>query len=166
VDVTEPRFLHPDDMLAEVTDAAGLPYDAPPPVVVRCIVESLAVSTVRVIDEMGGTPGIHVFGGGGSSLYRSRLAARAGVPVEAGPVEATALGNALVQGIALGLYPDLAAARATLRYLDHADRHADETAVTDHADAADQAAAVRHADADAHHADDAGADHAGQEPRP
>jgi rhamnulokinase len=121
VDVSEPRFLHPDDMLAEVTDAAGLPYDAPPPVVVRCIVESLAVSTVRVIDEMGGTPGIHVFGGGGSSLYRERLAVRAGVPVEAGPVEATALGNALVQGIALGLYPDLPAARTTLACFHDAD---------------------------------------------
>jgi rhamnulokinase len=113
VDVTEPRFLHPDDMLAEVTDAAGLPYDAPPPVVVRGIVESLAVSTVRVIDEMGGTPGIHVFGGGGSSLYRSRLAARAGVPVEAGPGEATALGNPLVQGNAHGVYPHHPAAPAT-----------------------------------------------------
>ena len=42
------------------------------------------------------------------------LAARAGVPVLAGPVEATALGNGLVQGIALGLYPDLAAARRVL----------------------------------------------------
>jgi rhamnulokinase len=121
VDVSEARFLHPDDMLREVTDAAGLSYDTPPPVVVRCIVESLAVSTVRVIDEMGGTPGIHVFGGGGSALYRERLAARAGVPVEAGPVEATALGNALVQGIGLGLYPDLAAARATLQGLADAD---------------------------------------------
>jgi len=120
VDVTDARFLHPADMLREVTDAAGLPYATPPADVVRCIVESLAAGTAAVLDHLGtdGAAGaveaVHVFGGGGSALYRERLAARAGVPVVAGPVEATALGNALVQGIALGLYPDLAAARATL----------------------------------------------------
>jgi rhamnulokinase len=114
VDVADARFLHPDDMLREVTDAAGLPYEAPPAVVVRCIVESLAGGTAEVLRQLGGVDAVHVFGGGGSPLYRARLAARAGVPVVAGPVEATALGNALVQGIALGLYPDLAAARRTL----------------------------------------------------
>jgi glycerol kinase len=36
------------------------------------------------------------------------------VPVHTGPVEATALGNALVQGVALGVYADLADARAHL----------------------------------------------------
>ena len=42
------------------------------------------------------------------------MAARTGLPVVQGPVEATALGNALVQGIALGRYADLADARAHL----------------------------------------------------
>jgi rhamnulokinase len=124
VDVADARFLHPADMLHEVTQAAGLPYDAPPPVVVRCIVESLAAGTAAVLADLaaagagaaagGVVDAVHVFGGGGSALYRERLAARAGVPVLAGPVEATALGNGLVQGIALGLYPDLAAARRVL----------------------------------------------------
>jgi rhamnulokinase len=114
VDVTDARFLHPADMLREVTGAAGLPYDAPPPVVVRGIVESLAAGTADVLRHLGRVDAVHVFGGGGSPLYRSLLGARAGVPVHAGPVEATALGNALVQGIALGLYPDLAAARRVL----------------------------------------------------
>jgi rhamnulokinase len=141
VDVADPRFLHPADMLREVTDAAGLPEGAPPAVVVRCLVESMAEGTAEVLrqlDRLGrsGSGGpvdsvhpvdsvdsvdpvhpvdsVHVFGGGGSPLYRQRLAHRSGLPVVAGPVEATALGNALVQGIALGLYADLAAARATL----------------------------------------------------
>jgi rhamnulokinase len=58
---------------------------------------------------------VAVFGGGGqSALYRRWLADRTGLRVAQGPVEATALGNALVQGIALGRYADLAEARAHL----------------------------------------------------
>jgi rhamnulokinase len=115
VDVTDPRFLHPEDMLAEVTGAAGLPASAPPPVVVRLIVESTAAGTADVLRRLGGVSEVHVFGGGSqSSLYRRTLAERAGVPVRTGPVEATALGNALVQGVALGVYADLADARAHL----------------------------------------------------
>jgi rhamnulokinase len=115
VDVTDARFLHPDDMLAEVTAAAGLPRDADPAVVVRCIVESLVAGTAGVLDQLGGVSEVHVFGGGGQSgLFRRRLAEQTGVPVLAGPVEATALGNALVQGIGLGLYTDLTDARRRL----------------------------------------------------
>ena len=68
---------------------------------------------------LAGLPGegasdIHVFGGAQSDLYRRFLAERSGLPVHSGPVEATALGNALVQGIALGRYRDLADARRHL----------------------------------------------------
>jgi rhamnulokinase len=145
-DVADPRFLHPDDMLTEVTAAAGLPRDAPPPVVARSIVESTVDGTARVLDRLGdlggtgasdGTGGadgaggideVHVFGGGGrSALYRRRLADRAGVRVVVGPVEATALGNALVQGVALGCYDDLADAR---RHLGRADGELREREVT------------------------------------
>lgn len=115
LDVTDPRLLHPDDMVAEVTRAAGLAVDAPPPVVVRCLVESMARGTADVLEQLGGVTEVHVFGGGArSALYRQRLAARTGLPVSQGPVEATALGNALVQGIALGAFGDLAEARALL----------------------------------------------------
>jgi rhamnulokinase len=115
VDVADPRFLHPADMLAEVTTVAGLADDAPPPIVVRCLVESMAAGTAEVLDQLGGISEVHVFGGGSrSDLYRECLTAQTGLPVAAGPVEATALGNALVQGIALGVYRDLAGARAAL----------------------------------------------------
>ena len=115
VDVADPRFLHPDDMLGEVTGAAGLPRDAPRALVVRCLVESSAVGTAAVLDQLGGVSDVHVFGGGSrSALYLRYLAAATGQPVHQGPVEATALGNALVQGVALGRYPDLAHARAHL----------------------------------------------------
>jgi rhamnulokinase len=114
LDVADPRFLNPDDMLAAVTADLGLPADAPPPVVVRGIVESQAAGAAAVIHELGGVTDVHVFGGAQSALYRRLLAERTGLPVCAGPVEATALGNALVQGIALGVYDGLADARRHL----------------------------------------------------
>ncbi len=115
LDVADERFLHPSDMLAEVTAALGLAIDAAPPLVVAAIVASQAAGTAAVLDRLGGVDDVAVFGGGGrSALYRRRLAARTGLPVVQGPVEATALGNALVQGIALGRYADLADARAHL----------------------------------------------------
>jgi rhamnulokinase len=116
IDPTDARFLHPDDMLGEVTGALGLPRDIPPAVVTRVVVESLAAATAAVLAALPGEApsDIHVFGGAQSALYRRLLAERSGLPVHAGPAEATALGNALVQGIALGVYRDLAEAR---RYL-------------------------------------------------
>jgi len=112
LDVADPRFLHPADMLAEVTGALGLPGDAPPPVVVRGIVESQATGTAAVLDRVGTVGPVAVVGGGvRSSLYLCLLSECSGRRVVAGPVEATALGNALVQGVALGIYSDLADAR-------------------------------------------------------
>lgn len=114
-DVAVPRFLHPADMLGEVTAAAGLPRDAPRSVVVRAVVESAAAGTAGVLSQLGGVAETYVFGGGSrSGLYRRCLATATGRPVHRGPVEATALGNALVQGIALGVYADLADARTHL----------------------------------------------------
>jgi rhamnulokinase len=102
-------------MLAEVTAALGLGIDAPPPVVVAAIVASQAAGTAAVLDRLGDVTDVAVFGGGGRSAgYRRALADRTGLPVVQGPVEATALGNALIQGIALGRYTDLADARAHL----------------------------------------------------
>jgi rhamnulokinase len=84
--------------------------------VVRGIVESQAAGTAAVLDRLGARGPVAVFGGGvRSSLYLCRLADRSGREVIAGPVEATALGNALVQGVALGFYTDGAEARGEAR---------------------------------------------------
>ena len=114
LDVADHRFLNPDDMLAIVTAELGLATDAPPPVVVRGIVESQVAGTAVVLGQLGDVTDVYVFGGAQSALYRRLLAEQTGLPVCAGPVEATALGNALVQGISLGVYDDLAGARRHL----------------------------------------------------
>ena len=111
-DVDDPRFLPPGDMpariAAAVEEAGGLP-PATRPATVRCIVDSLALALTRAVDDAGrlsGTEGkvIHVVGGGAqNALLCQQLADTCGLPVVAGPVEATALGNLLVQARAAGV---------------------------------------------------------------
>lgn len=112
IDARDGRFLAPADMEAEIR-AAGLGAGGGPEVVTRCILRSLAASAAQVIDELGDVPEIVVIGGGAQNALLNRLLEDAtGLPVRVGPTEATALGNALVQGIALGVYADLDDARS------------------------------------------------------
>jgi rhamnulokinase len=101
--------------------------------VVRCILDSLALAYRRVVRRAAELSGVdvqvlHVVGGGARNELLCRLTASAcGVPVLAGPVEAAALGNVLVQARALGAdLPDLAAIRALVRATHHLARHEPE----------------------------------------
>lgn len=120
VDARDERFLAPGDMEAEVRSASGLPGSAGRDRVARCVLDSLAAAAARVIRELGGFTeapirSIHVLGGGARiELLNRLLAEAAGLPVHVGAVESAALGNALVQGIALGAFSDLDDARARL----------------------------------------------------
>ncbi|HXY94386.1 MAG TPA: FGGY-family carbohydrate kinase [Acidimicrobiia bacterium] len=114
VDVDDPRFLAPADMVAELRAASGL-ADADPAVLVRSAVESMALAVANVVAALPPVTGVQVFGGGAAStLFLDALRQRSGLRVTAGPIEATALGNAIVQGIALGVFPSLEDARAML----------------------------------------------------
>lgn len=110
-DVHDERFLAPVSMEDELRAATGLQRRTPHAVVARSIVESVAVAVAAVVGELGlrvRVDELAVVGGGAASgLVRERLAAHSGMPVVAGPTEATALGNALVQGVALGRFEDL-----------------------------------------------------------
>jgi rhamnulokinase len=112
-DAADGRFLAPADMEAEVRDAAGIDRDAGREVVARAIVASLAATAAAVVvDGLPGTDELALLGGGAEvALLRDELAARSGLPVRVGATEAAAVGNALVQGIALGRFTDLAEAR-------------------------------------------------------
>ncbi|AYG02498.1 rhamnulokinase [Gryllotalpicola protaetiae] len=110
-DVDDPRFLAPGDMPARIADwlrEHELPVPASRPALVRCIVESLAqafASTVSVAASLSGAAvsAIHLVGGGAqNALLCQATADRSGLPVIAGPVEATAIGNLLVQARAVG----------------------------------------------------------------
>jgi rhamnulokinase len=125
VDVDAPVFLPPGDMperIAAACESTGQPLPRTPAETVRCIVDSLALAyrrTVAQAAELAGTTVevVHVIGGGVHNKLLCQLTADAcGVPVLAGPVEATALGNVLVQARTLGAdLPDLTAMRALVR---------------------------------------------------
>ena len=110
-DVDDPQFLPPGDMPGRIAAAcrqAGVPGPATRAGVVRCILDSLAGAYARSLEDAGRLTGrqvdvLHVVGGGSRNELLCRLTATAtGLPVVAGPVEATALGNVLVQARALG----------------------------------------------------------------
>jgi rhamnulokinase len=99
--------------IAEACTRADQPVPESPAETVRCIIDSLAVAyrrTVRQAAELAGrkVDVIHLVGGGAQNALLCQLTADAcGLPVLAGPVEATALGNVLVQARALGAVGDL-----------------------------------------------------------
>ena len=125
VDPDDPAFLPPGDMPARIAEAArrtGQRPPADPPAVVRCILDSLALAyraCLRDVQELSGRAvhTVHVVGGGVRNALLLQLTADAcGLPVVAGPAEAAALGNILVQARALGAAPgDLDGMRALLR---------------------------------------------------
>ena len=123
-DVHDERFLAPARMDEEIREATGLGAGTAHAVIARSILESVAAGVAAVVEQLRRRQRVDelavVGGGAASGLVRDRLAAHAGMPVVAGPTEATALGNALVQGVALGRFADLADGRAW------AGRHAPE----------------------------------------
>jgi rhamnulokinase len=113
-DVNDPRFLTPGDMPARIGAWCAQHGIAAPRTraeFARSIIESLAQGFADAVVDAARIGGvdvrtIHIVGGGAlNGLLCQRTADRAGIPVLAGPVEATALGNVLVQGRAAGLFP-------------------------------------------------------------
>jgi rhamnulokinase len=106
-DANDARLLAPGDMPARIARCC-VEADQPPPQtpaeVTRAINESLAEAFARAIRAAAELSGksvkvIHIVGGGSQNTLLCQLTAdRSGLPVVAGPVEATALGNVLVQG--------------------------------------------------------------------
>jgi rhamnulokinase len=125
VDIDDPRLLPPGEMAARVAvlaREAGEPVPESHAAMTRCILDSLALAyrrQVRAAARLGGrdVDVVHVVGGGTQNALLCELTADAcRRPVLAGPTEAAALGNVLVQARALGAHlPDLAAMRALLR---------------------------------------------------
>jgi sugar (pentulose or hexulose) kinase len=125
IDPDDPVFLPPGDMAGRIAawlGDRGEAVPAGPAETVRCILDSLALAYRRAIAEAQSLSGrhadvVHVVGGGARNELLCQLTADAtGLPVIAGPAEATCFGNVLVQARALGAAPgDLAGMRALIR---------------------------------------------------
>lgn len=114
IDVDSDEFIAPGNMAERVraaVHATGGVLGTRPAGVVRCILDSLAAAYARTItaaQELSGctVDVIHIVGGGSQNALLCQLTAdRTGLPVVAGPVEATALGNVLIQARAAGAAP-------------------------------------------------------------
>lgn len=121
VDCNDDRFLAPANMTEEVQKAceeSGQQVPEGIAEVASVIYNSLAKCYARTIAELESMTGekydrIHIVGGGSNAEYLNRLTAKAtGVPVYAGPTEATAIGNVAAQMITAGELEGLKAARA------------------------------------------------------
>ncbi len=123
VDPDFPEFGMPGDMPARIRafcQRTGQPVPESKAAVVRCALESLALKYRWVLEKLEEIVGrklepLHIVGGGTQNRLLNQFSADAiGRPVVAGPVEATALGNILMQAIALGHIGSLAQGRQVI----------------------------------------------------
>jgi rhamnulokinase len=123
LDPDDPRLLNPPDMPAAI--ATQLEERGVAPLngeleLSQLVLEALARRTAEVAATLAALTseplrGFHIVGGGSQNEFLNQAIAEAtGLPVRAGPVEATTLGNVAVQAIHDGAFPDLAAARRAL----------------------------------------------------
>lgn len=124
VDPNHPSLVAPADMPAairELARATGEPEPQTTAATVRAALESVAAAIRRTLSELDGLLGrkvsrIHIVGGGvKNSLLCQMIADATNRPVIAGPVEATAIGNLLVQLLAKDGTVDLRAIRQVVR---------------------------------------------------
>jgi len=119
-----PDFLAPDDMpeaVRQFCQKTGQPVPADEGAVLRCALESIAMKFRQVFgmcEELAGgrIETIHIVGGGTQNRQLCQAAADAcGRRVVAGPIEATATGNVMMQAVATGEVGSIAEAREVIR---------------------------------------------------
>jgi len=119
----DPRFFNPLSMLEALSQHIGetgerVPTD--PAVLTKVVLDSLALRYASVLNGIQALTGqrihgLHIVGGGSKNDYLNQATSNfTGLPVLAGPVEATVTGNVLVQAIACGRFNSLAEGRAFL----------------------------------------------------
>jgi rhamnulokinase len=124
IDVNHPEFLNPHSMTESIRShclKSQQPAPESPAQLARCVFDSLALSYRRVKDQLESLCNrrlkrIRIVGGGCKNRLLNQLCADAcGLPVIAGPIEASVLGNLSAQLIALGEIENLDAARSLIR---------------------------------------------------
>jgi rhamnulokinase len=123
IDPDHPAFLSPGDMPARIQSFCEETGQGPPKgsaSVARCVFESLALKYTHAIEQAQSLTGrtietINVVGGGSQNALLCQLTAdAAGLPVVAGPVEATAIGNVMMQAFAQDRVGSLEEIRTTV----------------------------------------------------
>jgi rhamnulokinase len=123
IDPDAPEFIPPGDIPGRVQEFCRRTGQQEPQTVgeiMRCIYESLALKYRYALEQLQQTTGkhfsvLHILGGGTKDRLLCQMSADStGLPVIAGPVEATALGNIIIQLTALGVLPDLQAGRSLI----------------------------------------------------
>jgi rhamnulokinase len=124
VDPDDPDFLKPGDMPARIQSFCqrmGEPTPETKGAIIRCVLESLALKYAFVLQRLEQLVGrrlepVHIVGGGTQNRLLCQFTADAtGRQIVAGPVEATAAGNILMQALALGCIGSLAEGREVIR---------------------------------------------------
>ncbi len=114
------RFLNPPRMLEAIAtqlNETDQVMPSEPAAVAKCVLDSLAfryAAVLRTIESLTSQriQGVQIIGGGSQNAYLNQATANVtGLTVSAGPVEATVIGNAMVQAIAAGRFPSLTEAR-------------------------------------------------------
>lgn len=122
-DPNDPAFLSPGDhpqLIRDLCSKTNQPVPETPGAVVRSVLESLALAYREVLELVSAVANRHVsvlyiVGGGAQNQLLNQMTADATrLPVIAGPIEATVIGNALVQLITLGKITDISQARQIL----------------------------------------------------
>ncbi len=124
IDPDRPEFMNPANMplaIARFCRATGQPVPQEKGHFTRAVLDSLALTYRHTLEELKeitstGIEQIHIIGGGSQNHLLCQFTADAtGLPVYAGPVEASAIGNILVQAMALGSISSLAELRGIVR---------------------------------------------------
>lgn len=119
-----PDFANPSSMvkaIQEYCSASGQVVPRTKAEITRCIFDSLAMRYRQVFDYLKDFAGfpieqLHVIGGGSKNALLNQFTANAlGVNVVAGPTEATAIGNVMIQAKSAGLYPSISKMRESIR---------------------------------------------------
>lgn len=123
INVDEPMFLNPGDMpraIQKYCQKTEQPVPGTKGEIARCVYDSLVLKYKYTIAQLESLTGkkiekLHIIGGGAHNKMMNQLTANAlGIPVFAGPTEATAIGNILLQAKALGQVGNLDEIRAVV----------------------------------------------------
>ena len=124
IDVNDPRFLNPIDMIAEIQNYCRETRQKVPETageIARCVYDSLALCYATELKELEKITGrkithLHIVGGGSNNKFLNQLTAdTCGVTVLAGPNEATAIGNIMVQMVATKGFGTLSEGRKKIK---------------------------------------------------